>query len=87
MAGKSTSVSDDIRITDAWKAFIAFAHLYCPFGEITVKVVNGEPSQMVNHTRDIDFRKRETFITLLVEGGAKVDLNGVEVFDRMKHGL
>ena len=50
----------EIHVTEAWIRLIRFCQSDLPHGEITIKVVNSEPTTLIGFKRSIRFDKPET---------------------------
>lgn len=50
----------EIRVTIPWLNLIVFCQDEVPYGEVTVKIVNGQPTLLVRSQRDIRFDKDDT---------------------------
>lgn len=44
-----------IQVSDAWKRLIQFVQKEVPYGEIKIKIVNSNPTTLVEHKRDVRF--------------------------------
>jgi hypothetical protein len=51
----------EIRVSKAWIRFIQYCKTSFPFGNITVKIVNGQPTRRIHAEPDIRFDKENTF--------------------------
>jgi len=52
------------RMTKAWVAVVCFVQKYVPFGTVSLQTRFGEPREMLEWKRDIDFSKPDSFETL-----------------------
>ena len=56
----ATSSNDGVdlksmKVSDAWKRLIRYCETQLPFGELTIKIVNGEPTSLVDFKPNIRF--------------------------------
>lgn len=61
------------KVTPAWRMLIGYAQLAVPFGDIHIKIVNGEPGELLSARRLVDFRRQDTLAFL--EVGALMGLD------------
>ena len=54
---QSDSVPGEIKVSESWLRLIRWCLLECPHGEIKVKIVNGEPTTLLESRRNIRFDK------------------------------
>ena len=71
--------SSEPRLTKAWVALVCFVQMYVPHGTVSFQTHFGEPSELVDWKRAIDFRKPESFETLNI--GAATKLDGVRMYN------
>ncbi len=45
----------DIRVSKAWLNFIVYCQSTFPHGEISIKIVNGQPTEMIDKKEKIRF--------------------------------
>ena len=50
----------DITVTEAWINFMRFCYQEFPHGEITIKIVNSQPMDVINYKPKINFGKKQT---------------------------
>ena len=56
----ATNKQVEINVTDAWIRFIRYCKIKIPHGEVTIRIVNGEPQKLVSATPNIRFDKQST---------------------------
>ena len=63
-----------IRVNDAWKRLIFFCQRSVPHGDVTIRLVNGSPTDLLSLKRKIRFDRPLTQSQILDEGElAKVE--------------
>lgn len=50
----------EIRLTQSWTEFIRFCQAEAPYSDVTVKIVNGNPTKLISFKRDVRFDRKET---------------------------
>ena len=50
----------DITMTEAWLNFMRFCYEEFPHGEITIKIVNSQPMDVLSYKAKINFGKKQT---------------------------
>ena len=50
----------EIRVTDAWVRLIRYCSTDLPHGEIKIKIVNSEPTKLLDAKPDVRFDKPDT---------------------------
>ena len=50
----------EMRVSRNWIRFISFCRDQCPHGNVNVRILNGEPTKLVDVKREIRFDKSET---------------------------
>jgi len=55
MAAESTEIPLVVPITDSWKRFILWANANIPHGDITVRIVNGSPTDLLSFKPRVRF--------------------------------
>ncbi len=45
----------NIKVSDAWRRLIVYCETKLPFGDLTIKIVNGEPTSLVDFKPNIRF--------------------------------
>ena len=59
----------EIHVTEAWIRFIRYCQTELPHGEVKVKIVNGDPTQLLGFSRSVRFDKPETIPTKMTDFG------------------
>ena len=58
-----STLPEEVKLTDSWKRLILYCHHVLPHGEITLRIVNGEPTELLGEKKKIRFDKERLPLT------------------------
>ncbi len=59
----------EVRVSKAWIRFIRYCQVELPHGEIRVRIVNGQPYDLLDYKRKLNFSREETIPISFVDDG------------------
>ena len=63
MSNQNQQQQIEIRVSESWIRLIRFCQVELPHGDLKVRIVNGQPTELLEAKRKVRFDKEETIPT------------------------